>query len=478
MKLAATLVSLIALSVHGATVHWTNTAGINSAPYHAGDTVILWGTFTNAITVTNSGAAGNPVTFLFSDGAKIAIPSIPETGGIALGSYNHITIDGGSNGIIESTANGSGQGQTNSYGIRETPNAGGISVENMTIRNLYVRTNDQDVIESYGVYLYGVMSNITVRNCTFTWGGAGIALVYGVGDSYNFQIISNTIDYVNIGTVFGSANNGGAKLTGATWAWNRVNNFREWDNPGANTFHHNGLFAWADHVGATITNLYITNNYIGGAWGETAHGTSGIGLSGDPGIIYNTIIANNVVSFLTGGAGNGAVRLFNTTKTLVANNTFHTATADLSMARLFTTMTDVVFTNNIFSGFDIGFYSVPQATSLPTASDKNIFHNTVYYARLDSDWLETLAAWQAYGFDSNSLTNDPLFVSAATGNYQLQSGSPAIGAGANLSGVFNIDITGATRSAPWDIGAYEYGSSPAPEAPGVRRINAGRVIVR
>ena len=41
----------------------------------------------------------------------------------------------------------------------------------------------------------------------------------------------------------------------------------------------------------------------------------------------------------------------------------------------------------------------------------------------------------------------------------MQSNSPAINAGATLTG-FSDDRDGNTRSGAWDIGAYEYGSGP------------------
>ncbi|MBN9662341.1 MAG: hypothetical protein J0H49_29350 [Acidobacteria bacterium] len=53
---------------------------------------------------------------------------------------------------------------------------------------------------------------------------------------------------------------------------------------------------------------------------------------------------------------------------------------------------------------------------------------------------------------------NPLFVNASADNYQLQSGSPAKDAGAQVS--LTSDILGGTRpvGAGYDIGAYEYGS--------------------
>lgn len=60
----------------------------------------------------------------------------------------------------------------------------------------------------------------------------------------------------------------------------------------------------------------------------------------------------------------------------------------------------------------------------------------------------TLAAWQSksHGLDRNSLLADPRFVNAASGNYRLAAGSPALGRGRDRNG------------ATVNIGAYATGS--------------------
>ena len=55
-----------------------------------------------------------------------------------------------------------------------------------------------------------------------------------------------------------------------------------------------------------------------------------------------------------------------------------------------------------------------------------------------------------------SLTGDPLFAGAANGNYHLQTGSPAIDHGLDLG--IAADLEGYPRSAPPDIGAFEWRS--------------------
>ena len=59
-----------------------------------------------------------------------------------------------------------------------------------------------------------------------------------------------------------------------------------------------------------------------------------------------------------------------------------------------------------------------------------------------------------------------------SGNWQLQAGSPAIGARANPSAVFNPDLDGKNRSAPWSIGAYA-----APALADLGSVLGGRVAI-
>jgi len=59
---------------------------------------------------------------------------------------------------------------------------------------------------------------------------------------------------------------------------------------------------------------------------------------------------------------------------------------------------------------------------------------TTQYATL-ANWQAALAGTSFTGKDANSLQADPLFTNFAGGDYTLQSGSPAIGAGVFISGV-------------------------------------------
>ena len=70
---------------------------------------------------------------------------------------------------------------------------------------------------------------------------------------------------------------------------------------------------------------------------------------------------------------------------------------------------------------------------------------------------------------TNDFTNNPVFVNAATGDYQLQSNSPCINAG--TAAALGTDLDGNPRVVGGfvDLGAYEYqGASPVPVFPGLQ----------
>ncbi|MEK7705822.1 MAG: putative metal-binding motif-containing protein [Myxococcota bacterium] len=95
----------------------------------------------------------------------------------------------------------------------------------------------------------------------------------------------------------------------------------------------------------------------------------------------------------------------------------------------------------------------------PLASTAYAFinNNHCYSASANYEWVpgQSLASWRtaAPGFDTESITGDPLFTAAGT-DFTLGPGSPLIGAGTAAYGSA-LDITGTTRPSPPAIGAYE-----------------------
>ena len=127
--------------------------------------------------------------------------------------------------------------------------------------------------------------------------------------------------------------------------------------------------------------------------------------------------------------------------------------------------------NNIFSGVNTGIELGSGTTWTSLSSNNNLYNlDGGSMITLDGGWnyTSTSSACSGGGYDCNSLGSNnyssayPGFISLSNGadgseNLDVRSGSPAIGAGANLSGIFTTDITGAKRPSTggWTIGAYE-----------------------
>ena len=82
-----------------------------------GTTVHLCGTITSQLAAQGSGALASPITILFEANAKISVPVCSSAYGcLNLGSNSYITVDGGANGIVESSSNGTGNGVVTAVG--------------------------------------------------------------------------------------------------------------------------------------------------------------------------------------------------------------------------------------------------------------------------------------------------------------------------------------------------------------------------
>ena len=129
---------------------WFNSSsnwGSSAGKIGPGTTVHLCGTFTapagssGYLTFQASGTSGNPITLLFESGAVLTATywSGPV---ISVGANNYVTINGGTNGIIQATANGTNMAnhQDNGAGVDcgSVNICSDILVENLTIANLYV----------------------------------------------------------------------------------------------------------------------------------------------------------------------------------------------------------------------------------------------------------------------------------------------------------------------------------------------------
>lgn len=166
-------------------------------------------------------------------------------------------------------------------------------------------------------------------------------------------------------------------------------------------------------------------------------------------------ITNNVFYTMTNGWHIQTAAGFGGT---IANNTFYgPATGGKpGQVKLWGAGRGMIIRNNVFYNTRSVGISVLSVSASGTCS---IDHNIVYTPGASVAMIESLPSGCSQS--SNKLNVNPSLVNpTAGGDFHLKAGSPAIDAGASVSGV-TADLAGAKRpaGAAVDIGAYEYGSS-------------------
>jgi hypothetical protein len=299
-----------------------------------------------------------------------------------------------------------------------TPGTRHSEIKNLTIRNLYIRTqNSTDTVGAEGIRVRG--SDTSVHNNNITWAENGITWTYD--SDQNGSIYSNTIRYVSTGIIFGSRN-ASATYSNMDIYDNDISDTYPWDQPN-NDFHHDGVHFWG--YGPDVTGLKVHGNYVHGDWGT--HYTAQLFFEGTATdyLIYNNVLDADFRHIYTKLAGPGYVH----------NNTF------------------------IGGGW-----------AMDCLTDNIIdFANNIMYPDGGQGYNGNSSMSPAVTYRNNFAT-DPIFFNALAADYRLHSNSTAIDSGIDLSAYFATDKNGISRpqGSAWDIGAYEYqsgGDATPPAAP-------------
>jgi hypothetical protein len=493
---------------------WFNSSsnwGSNASLIGPGTTVHLCGIFnapagaSNYLTFQAAGTSGSPITLLFEDGAVL---TAPYWSGAAVTSNGKswIVVNGGTNGTIQATANGSSPTYANQNGNGTGLLMSGSSnstVENLTISNLYVDNSVSDGASGNnvdGIAWYGG-SNITITRNTchdvrwcyiYGYGYAGTG-----GTTSGVTISWNTCYNIDHCIVVGDSAypNAASFLTGSNCSnivyGNEAYNFSNWDNS-ADLNHHDGIHTWANQNGSSYY-VCVISNYIHGSLSS-----SGAYFGGGYYIESTTaggVAANNIVDSSSSPANScdtGAIGSANGTSAangsgeIVVNNTVVGGCQAQGEEYAAESMTNETFENNyagkgptyLLTGSPFG----PANTF--TVADYNVYGlsqgaNPFYGTAPSCESGAVFSGWQSCGWDAHGKTATVTLNS----DYTLPSGSPLIGAGANLSSLgITALLTGAPQtfgaqgscgtgcatrpaSGAWDVGAYEYGASSAPAAP-------------
>jgi hypothetical protein len=428
--------------------------------------------------------------------------------------------------------------QVDSIAISASGGGSHIIIKNLAIYDLYVRTSTTD--ETTGnsspapgqaIFLNdnsGPTTNVLVTNCLMHDLGSGLVQQYTTGTG-PMEMSFTTIYNANW-NYYGADRGANSSLTGLLIHDNWVYNWQIWNDTVGNDFHHDGFFPVTDNSGSVITNPTFYNNMFGPGFGNSYH-TGAIYCNEN---IDGVTVFNNIFIAGTGEyVGNELITCGSSTTSPSSyyNNTFiHNGWA-------IGTSPSATGTSNIknnlgyaLSTSDAGGQSSALIyTNSITAGSTWGSNNNSYYGYgspqepfLYSSSTHTLAQWQSAtscsGCDANDVTTNPNVTLpsisyASYTNYnidtltnpttvgQLASGSPAIGAGANLAslgitgttatnsvctgsgtplsgctgtgtgsyGTYSLatDLAGVARpsTGAWDIGAYEYSSGSSDTTP-------------
>ena len=234
----------------------------------------------------------------------------------------------------------------------------------------------------------------------------------------------------------------------------------------------------------TWSNLSIHGNeFYADNVGAASGGTAAIYISQGPSAnVYNNTFRQNKMSreiglghALSPGTTPQVVRIY--------NNSFWSWTAAiLSETETKQANRSVYIENNIFyntqntaTGIALKFSNDVEPLSL----NNNIYFNPNRDASSQYviHWMgvyKKFSEIQALGFETHGMYANPAYADLnktpnSAVDLNLQAGSPAIGAGTDLSRFFTTDMAGTLRS-DWDIGAFEHVDAGvdtmAPNAPG------------
>jgi hypothetical protein len=459
--------------------------GNGNAQIGPGTTVHLCGVFTGGVnttmlTVQGDGTSAHPITILFEAGTKLTSPAWSGYGGggsIDLRGRSFITVNGDANGgrqgIIENTANGTVLANQNASNGIDASGSTNVVIKNLTIQNLYVHTSVSDcILGSGGIHGSGGAGNVNavrgdpstnlhVTNVLANYTGWAFD-VYGTGTEIDHSDISN----MDHGAAFGGPS------SGQKFHDNHVHDMRVWDTT-ANCYHHDGLHSFSDN--GHVDGLQIYNNVFDGDMGVNV--TAQIYIEGDNGGESNVLIFNNVLlDSSTGTNGHNLLYLVTnggkvTGAGIYNNFIYGSSTRNAGTGMGFQSVTGLSVKNNIVSGSQ-----TDAGTSYSTIGGPG-WDNNVYYdlnsdygdnnvVGWNSDLTASLSRWRAdCNCDTNAVLATATQINANTSTGLLNIGSVAINAGANLSSLgipaLSRDMNGVLRpnTGSWTAGTYTTGTT-------------------
>jgi hypothetical protein len=321
---------------------------------------------------------------------------------------------------------------TSQRGIIASPETSGLDINHVTVEHNFLNwTNNHWNANSGGETIS--FSGVTVKN-------------FDINNNYLSRTCKESIDVKN------GANNGTIhhniinctqvkSLGSAGWAGGSP-----WQN---------GRGIYADGYSYTDSNISIYNNFV---WGNQTTIDIGAELGGS---IRDISVYNNVIN--PSGTAHGITISTNPLNIKFKNIYIYSNTVYSSgLGNAFRNtqykerLQNLVVKNNIFQ--TASYYTIYQNHLNVTDGVTTITNNLYYRATGVGHNIWTATEDPANGWGTSQVLANPLFVNKNTGNFHLNSTSPAIDVGSSLY-VPSVDYDGNTRpkGLGYDIGAYEAG---------------------
>lgn len=332
------------------------------------------------------------------------------------------------------------------FGVGTSGTNSGLNFSQNTITNL----SSSAALTVFAINVANV-TNSTFSDNTISNVSSTASTVAGIGltAAANSNFTGNTLTgFTSSGSVQGISV--GANVTGSNFTKNRLSDFQA---SGTNT-----AIGFNVAITAADSNTTFANNFISDL--RSQKDVYGININASA--VGGVNIWHNSVN-LFGSYDNGntaalttAFRVGAGTRTNIdLRNNIFVNTIDYSNQTDDANVAVFIANSSEFSNIDHNDYFVGSGPALASINGTN---------------AANLAALQSLtGRDANSISADPLFVSAT--NLHVQEGSPVLSAGTSLAAVTD-DIDGETRQTPPDIGADEMFTGPTSASTSV----SGRVV--
>jgi len=293
----------------------------------------------------------------------------------------------------------------------------------------------------------------------------------------NISVYNNNIYNMGHGIAFGQSSSS-ATVAGLYFYGNHIHDTANWDSDN-DQYHEAGMHLWG-YASGHLQNIYIYNNLFDGNWGNMCCITGHIYNEGD---LRNEWVFNNVSLPNPGKSMNaftlGASNLYVLNNTIVGG-----ATADNGHSNMGLDIqgSAIIQQNNVITSSETLVYGNKNTPAWVTGGlDYNLYANGGSGGADCFNWKQAAyincsafsTTWRADSGEGSHSSYQSSANLSATG--QPNSGSPAIGAGINLSSLcigpaatLWQDSTGVSRpsSGMWDAGAYQFGTgSTKPVAP-------------